>query len=235
MTDRYKHQITIEEIGSKGQKKLSNSKVLIVGAGGLGTYLSSFLASMGIGKLGIIDFDTIELSNLNRQIMYSEQDIGQTKASVLSHKLSHINSAIQIEAYLHKVEDKNCHYLFQAYDIICDCTDNLNSRIEIDRLCQVFQKPLVYAAIGGWQGYVTVLHAKNKIGLSNILSLEEYAANEILNCSQAGIINTTCSIAGSMQANEVIKEILELNNRMDGYLMCFNSIKNVYRKFKILS
>ncbi len=233
MLDRYKHHINIDGFGINGQKRISNTKVLIVGAGGLGTYVASFLTSMGIGSLGIVDFDNIELSNLNRQIMYSEKDIGKTKVSVLTNKLGNLNSQVQIEGYCNRIEDKCCHELFNEYEIVCDCTDNLHTRLEIDRLCKEHKKPLVYSAVGGWEGYITVLHAKNKVGLSDVLSLNEYAENELSNCSDIGIINTTCSIAGSMQANEVIKLILELDDKLDGYLMCFNTIKNVYRKFKI--
>jgi len=234
MGDRYKHQIAIEDIGIDGQTKLSNSSVLVIGAGGLGTFVSSFLASMGIGKLGIVDFDKVEKSNLTRQILYSEENIGKPKASILAKRLGELNSEIQIEGFLSRIEDESNTNLFREYDIICDCTDNLNTRMAIDRFCHSIQKPLVYAAVGGWEGYVTVLHAKNKIGLSDVLPLEEYAMNKPMNCSNFGIIATTCSIAGSMQANEIIKVILGLNNNLDGYLMCFNSAKNVYRKFKIL-
>ena len=233
MQERYRHHIAIGELGTDGQKKLSKAKVLVIGAGGLGTYVTSLLTSMGIGKLGIIDFDTIEISNLNRQIMYSEDELGKSKVSVLTNKLRKLNSQVLIQDYCIRVEDKSCHKLFGEYSIICDCTDNLHARIEIDFLCKKNSKALVYAAVGGWEGYVSVLHSNNGICLSDILSLNEYSAKEIFNCTNTGIINTTCSIAASMQANEVLKIILELDNRLDGYLMCFNTVKNVYRKFKI--
>jgi molybdopterin/thiamine biosynthesis adenylyltransferase len=232
---RYFQQEIVPEIGKTGQNKLNTAKVLIVGAGGLGTPLATYLTAIGIGKIGIIDGDKIEMSNLNRQFLFNENQIGKLKVDVLSEKLKNQNPDVQIQNFNYFLTNENSEKIITDYDIICDCTDNLEARMLLDKTTFKLNKPLVYAAVKDWEGYVTILNYKNKVRLSTIFSTEELYKNEIINCSTVGIVNSTCGIAASIQATEVIKIILESGNLLDGKIMCFNSLEMIFKKYNILT
>lgn len=234
MDERYIQQIPLAEIGVEGQGKIAGSKVLVIGAGGLGSFVVSNLVAAGVGKLGIVDHDHIERSNLHRQIFYAEDDIGKPKTTVLADKLSNRNSGVTIESFEVKFDKETGLNIVPGYDIVCDCTDNLDARISINNLCRMYNKPLVYAAVAGWEGYITVLHHRKKVSLEEVFSMEAYAKNSIVSCSNGGIIGTTCAVAGSIQANEVLKITLDRDEIIDGILLCFNILGNVFRQFKII-
>ncbi len=233
MSLRYKQQILVKEFGRIGQQKITNAKVLIVGAGGLGTPVAASLSASGIGSLGIMDFDVVEKSNLHRQFLYSEKDVGKQKAVVLSAKIKSQNPEIVCVPYIQKIESMDSSEIIARYDLICDCTDNFEARRQLNLLAQEHSKPIVYAAISGWEGYITILNYKKRFLLEDVFSIETYAKNAINNCTATGIINTTCGIAGNIQANEVIKLILGAGDVLDGYLLCFNSYKNIFRTFRL--
>ena len=228
---RYAQQMIVPEIGIDGQSRISAARVLIIGAGGLGTPVACYLAAGGIGNIGIMDGDKIEATNLHRQFLYDENDIGLSKAEVLVHKLQRQNPSIVITAIQAFLDKDMAEELFATYDIICDCTDNVTVRIIIDKACENLKKPLVYAAVREWEGYVTVLHLKKGVKLFDIFQEQELINESTNNCSISGVINTTCGIAGSMQASEVFKIICGLDNVLDGSLLCFNALVN---KFRIL-
>lgn len=230
MSRNFQQEI-ISEIGEIGQSKLKKAKVLIVGAGGLGTPVAVYLTAIGVGKIGIIDGDKIEISNLNRQFLFDENQIGLSKADVIILKMKNQNSEIEIVNYNYFITHENVEKIFLDFDIICDCSDNLETRLLLDKSCSKFNKPLVYAAVKDWEGYITILNHKRKIRLNDAFPVEELFKNEIINCSKSGIVNTTCGIAGSIQANEVIKIILDLDDQLDGEILCFNSLKMIFRKF----
>lgn len=230
---RYFQQEIVSEIGEIGQSKLKKARVLVVGAGGLGTPVAVYLTAIGIGKIGIIDGDTIEISNLNRQFLFDENQIELFKADVVTSKLRNQNPEIEIINFNFFISSENIDKIFSEFDIVCDCSDNLETRLLLDKSSLKFKKPLVYAAVKDWEGYITILNHKRKIQLKNIFPLEELFKNEIINCSTFGIVNTTCGIAGSIQTNEVIKIILDLENQLDGEILCFNALNMVFRKFKI--
>lgn len=229
---RYFQQEIVPEIGEIGQEKLKKAKVLIVGAGGLGTPVAVYLATIGVGKIGIIDGDIIEISNLNRQFLFDENQIGLYKSDSITSKLRNQNPEIEIINFNFFISSENIEKIVKDFDIICDCSDNLETRLLLDKSSSKFKKPLVYAAVKDWEGYITILNHKRKIRLNDIFPLDELFKNEIINCSTSGIVNTTCGIAGSIQANEVIKIILDLENQLDGEILCFNSLNLVFRKFK---
>lgn len=230
---RYLQQIIVPEIGLLGQEKIKLAKVLIIGAGGLGTPVATYLAAAGIGTIGMIDNDVISESNLQRQFLYSPSEVGLKKVDVLKYKLAHQNPDIQIETFPFFIDESNATEIISKFDIVCDCTDNVNARILIDAVCPQHNKPLVYAAVRDWQAYITVLHHKNKIQLSNIFSISDLQNEAQNNCSIAGIVNTTCGVAGSLQATEVLKIILGLESILDGEILCVNTLYSVFRKFKI--
>lgn len=228
---RYFQQQIVPEMGIAGQQKMKSAKVLIVGAGGLGTPVAVALNAAGVGKIGIVDGDVIEESNLARQFLFNPDEVGQSKVETLSAKLKSQNPESELIVFNNFLSSKNAA-IIGDFDIICDCTDNAQARLLIDQMCFEFQKPLVYAAVRDWQGYVTVLNHQHKIRLTDIFSItdfEETAAN----CAVAGIINTTCGIAGNLQANEVIKIILATDHPLDGQILCFNALDMIFRTFKI--
>ena len=230
---RYLQQALVPEVGATGLQQLASARVLVVGAGGLGIPVSTYLAGTGVGTLGIVDGDTVETSNLARQFAYCDVDVGCLKAEVLMNRLSTQNPGISIQKYPFMLDDSNVVALFADFDIICDCTDNAAARILCDRACAELRKPLVYAVVRDWQGYVTVLHHHKAVSLSQVFDAAALLKAESEACSVAGIINTTCGIGGSIQAAEVIKIILKISSKLDGGILAFDSLASVFRLFKL--
>ncbi len=230
---RYIPQLLVPEIGSEGQKKISAARVLIIGAGGLGTPLAIYLAAAGVGTIGIVDGDQVGLSNLSRQFMYNPNDVGQSKAGSLSAKLKLQNPDIKVTVYPEMVTDNNIADYIASYDIICDCTDNAQARILIDHTCSNMHKPLVYAVVRGWEGYVAVFHHQQKRSLEDVFTYQDMIDHDALNCSVAGIVNAACGIAGSIQASEAIKIIVGIDSELDGGILMFNAMGPVFKVFKL--
>jgi molybdopterin/thiamine biosynthesis adenylyltransferase len=230
---RYAQQIIVPEIGIEGQQRIAAAKVLIVGAGGVGTPVACYLAAGGIGNIGIMDGDKVDASNLHRQFLYHENDMGQNKAEVLVHKLRQQNPSIQITAIQGFLNQDMAEEIFSGFDIICDCTDNVTARVIIDQTCGNLKKPLVYAAVREWEGYVSVFHYKKEVKLFDIFPEQAFMDEATNNCSISGVINTTCGIAGSIQAAEVFKILSGSENVLDGSLLCFNSLVNKFRTLQI--
>lgn len=230
---RYWQQILVPELGPEGQQKLQKSKVLIAGAGGLGTPVAAYLTAAGVSTIGIADGDTIAINNLHRQFLFTETETGQLKAVVLATKLKAQNPAVQVNIHAEMLNDANVADIIHQYDIICDCTDDADARILIDKTCGALQKPLVYAVVRDWTGYITLLHHRKHISLEQVFSLKELKDTATNNCSVAGIINTTCAIAAGIQANETIKLIAELPSELDGGILCFDASVPVFRVIKL--
>lgn len=231
--DRYQQQIIVPEIGMEGHKKIGAANVIIVGAGGLGVPLSTYLSASGIGNIGIIDGDVISISNLHRQFSYREEQVGQSKALVLQAVLSEQNPGLQVSAYNENLHSDNAASLIRQYDIICDCSDNVETRILVDRVCGEQNKPLIYASVRDWEGYVTVLHGKKNISLNNIFDIDRLYANAGMNCSVTGIVGSTCGVAATIQANEVIKFVTGIETELDGGILCFDLRLPVFRVLKL--
>ncbi len=228
---RYQQQILLPEIGITGQQNLSNASVLIIGAGGLGVVVASYLVSMGVGTIGICDFDKIEESNLHRQFCYTPAEIGQNKATVLSQKLREQNPNVLIEVYIFTIDENNIQTIAEKYKIICDCTDQSSSRILINNYCEKQKLPLIHGAVSEWQGYITVLHHKQNFGLDDIFDFREYFNCQT--CSIVGVNSALCGLIGSFMVNETIKIILQLNHIFEGKILYINSLNNLIRTIKI--
>jgi len=231
--DRYLQQVIVPEIGREGQAKIQSAKVLVVGAGGLGVPLSTYLVATGIGIVGIIDGDVVSTSNLHRQFSYSEEHVEQSKALTLQSSLSAQNETVQVRAHNETLDNANAASLIGQYDIICDCSDNVETRILLDHFCETQNKPLIYAAVKDWEGYVTVLHHQKKISLNTIFALDALISNGGMNCSVAGIIGSTCGVAASIQASEAIKIIVGMKSELDGGILCFDLRLPVFRVFRL--
>ena len=222
---RYSRHIALNEIGIKGQNKISNAKVLVVGAGGLGCPTLQYLAAAGVGTLGIIDFDTVEESNLQRQVLYGKSSLGINKAIAAKKRLEDLNDSICIHTYPHKLDSSNALELFEAYDIIVDGTDNFESRYLICDASIISNKPVVFASIYKFEGQVSVFNYQSG-PTYRCLFPDPPLKGDAPNCSETGVIGVLPGIIGSLQANEALKIILEIGSVFSGQLYCYNSKTN---------
>ena len=229
---KYYKQLILKKIGISGQKKIFKAKVLVIGAGGLGCPLILYLAYSGIGNLGIADHDKIELSNLSRQVLFTNKDIGKYKALVSKKIVEKINKKINIKIFKKRIDNKNIEKIAKNYQIICDGTDNFKSRFLINDYCIKNKKILISSAINKFDGQLFVFNFKEKTPCFRCFMPE--APSQELNCETDGIMTTLAGIAGSLQANEVIKSILNIKNSVNGNIMIFNALNSSFRKVKLL-
>ena len=230
---RFEKQIILKKIGISGQKKIKKSKVLIIGMGGLGCPLLSYLASAGIYNIGIVDHDKVELSNLNRQILFNTADLGKYKVLQAKSKINKIYKGIKIRTFNQKILTTNIKNISKDYDIICDGTDNFNTRYLINDYCKKNKKILISAAISKFDGQLFKFNFK-KEGPCFRCFMPEKPIQEN-NCETEGIFSPVAGILGSLQANEVLKTILGLKDDLDNNFLIFNSLKMTLRKIKINS
>ncbi|WP_445737529.1 molybdopterin-synthase adenylyltransferase MoeB [Mariniflexile sp.] len=232
MTKRYNRHIILSEIGQAGQDKISKAKVLVVGAGGLGCPVLQYLTAAGIGTLGIIDFDVVEGSNLQRQVLFGTSSLGHNKARAAKRRLEDLNDTITINAYPYKLNYHNALDLFNRYDIIVDGTDNFETRYLVNDGCILTNKPLVFGAIYKFEGQVSVFNYQNGPSY-RCLFPNPPKKGSVPNCSEIGVLGVLPGIIGSMQANEVLKIILGIGNVLSGKLLCFNALTNQTSILKI--
>lgn len=219
---RYSRHIVLSEIGPIGQQKLSQAKVLVIGAGGLGCPALQYLAAAGIGTLGIVDFDIVEESNLQRQILFGTTSLGANKAIAAKKRLEDLNSTISIEAFPEKLTGKNVLKLFERYNIIVDGTDNFNARYLINDAAIIQNKPVVYGAIYKFEGQVSVFNYQSGPSYRCLFPVRPKEGS-VANCSEVGVLGVLPGIIGSMQANEVIKILLGFDSVLSGKLFCYNA------------
>ena len=229
---RYNRHIILSEIGQNGQDKISDAKVLVIGAGGLGCPVLQYLAAAGIGTLGIIDFDVVELSNLQRQVLYGSASLGQNKAVAAKTRLEDLNSDISIIAYAEKLSHKNAKDLFSQYDIIVDGSDNFETRYLVNDACIITNKPLVFGAIYKFEGQVSVFNYNNGPSY-RCLFPNPPEAGGVPNCSEIGVLGVLPGIIGSMQANEVLKIVLGIGDLLSGKLLCYNALTSQTTLLKV--
>lgn len=229
----FEKQIILKKIGISGQKKIKNSKVLIIGMGGLGCPLLTYLASAGVGNLGIIDHDKVEFSNLNRQTLFNLSDIGKFKVVQAKKKIDKIFKAIKVKKFTAKIEKKNIRKILKSYEIICDGTDNFDTRYLINDECKKNKKILISAAINKFDGQVLKFNFKKKGSCLRCFMPEKPEQEN--NCGSEGIFSPVAGILGSLQANEVLKTILNLKDDLNNNILLFNALKSSLRKIKITS
>ena len=230
--NRYNRHIILSEIGQSGQDKLSEAKVLVIGAGGLGCPILQYLAAAGVGTLGIIDFDVVTESNLQRQILFGTSSLGMNKAIAAKKRLEDLNNTIKINAYTSKLTHKNALGLFKSYDIIVDGTDNFASRYLINDASIIADKPLVYAGIYKFEGQVSVFNYQNGPSYRCLFSSPPNEG-DVPNCSDVGVLGVLPGIIGTMQANEVLKLILEIGTVLTGKVLYYNALNSQSTVLKI--
>ena len=228
---RFEKHIILKKIGLTGQKKIFASNVLIVGMGGLGCPLLTYLASSGVSTIGILDFDKVEISNLNRQILFNLNDLGKFKVNQSKKYVNKINKKIKVLTFNQKLNFKNIKTIFDKFDIICDCTDNFSTRYLINDFCKKNKKILISAAISKFDGHLLKFNFKKK-GPCYRCFMPEIPDVEN-NCQTEGIFSPVAGIIGSLQANEVLKSILNIKDDLTSNILIFDSLKTEFRKLKI--
>ena len=228
---RYNRQMILPEIGVKGQQKLQDAKVLIIGVGGLGAAVLPYLTAAGVGEIGIVDDDIIELTNLQRQVIYKNNSIGKSKVLEAKEMALALNPLIKINAISEKLNSKNVISLFEKYDIIVDGTDNIKTKYLINNACSLTNKPFVYGSVYKFEGQVSVFNYKNGPTYSCLFPEESITAS---NCNEAGVLGVSVGIIGMFQANEVLKMILGIGEVLSGKLLVYNFLNNEQHKFDIL-
>lgn len=221
---RYLRHILLEEIGEAGQIKLKKAKVMVIGAGGLGCTVLQYLAAAGVGKIGIVDDDVVDASNLQRQILYAEKNVGEPKVFAAKKRLEEMNSSIEILAHHERLSARNALKLFSDYDIVVEGSDNFSTKFLANDAAVLTNKPLVFGSIFKFDGQVSVFNYQNGPTYRCIFP-EPPAAEEMPNCSEVGVLGILPGIIGSLQANETLKMILGIGEVLSGKLLLFDALK----------
>jgi len=227
---RYSQQIKLAEIGLIGQEKLKNARVLCVGLGGLGSPLLLYLAAAGVGTLGIVDDDSVELSNLHRQILYRSSQIAEQKTVAASTQLSALNPSIQVNTYSARLGAHNATELISQYDIIADGSDNFSTRYLIHDVCFALEKPYVYASASQFQGYCSVFQGNKGPCLRCLFPVPP---NATANCAVGGILGVVPGMLGIIQAAEIIKWIANIGNLLEKRLLMIDLLKMSFKEIHL--
>jgi len=235
---RYSRQILLPGFGREAQEKLKLSKVLVIGAGGLGSPILLYLAAAGIGKLGILDFDVVDESNLQRQVLFTTPDVGKIKAELASEKIKALNPTIATQVYNAYLNSSNILEIFSGYDLVLDGSDNLPTRYLVNDACVILNMPLIYGAIFQFEGQVSVFNELMKDGSRgpNYRDLFPYPPppEMVPSCSEGGVIGVLPGIIGTMMANEAIKVITGIGVTLSGRLLMFDALEFTTRFLKIV-
>ena len=232
--EKFSRQIILINIGALGQIKIQNAKVLIIGMGGLGCPAAEFLIRSGIGTLGIVDHDRVSLSNIHRQTLYTEKDVNKSKVKIAKKKLNEINSKTKINIFNYKLNKIKFNKIIKNYDYIVDGTDNFESKFLINDISLDCKKFLVVGAISKFDGHIFSFDFKNK----NYPSLrdfyqEEVVTDDILNCEYDGVLGTVAGIVGTIQANEILKKIINIGENLHGFILILDLLNLNIRKVKL--
>jgi adenylyltransferase/sulfurtransferase len=230
--ERYSRQIILSNVGGKGQEKLLDAKVLVIGAGGLGSPCALYLASAGIGRIGIVDSDKVELNNLQRQILHSTNTVGTPKVESAKKRLNSINPDIDIVIYNLRLTSKNIMDIIKDYDIVVDGSDNFPTRYLVNDACVLLYKPLSHGGILKFDGQaITIMPGKS--ACYRCLFPEPPPPGLIPSCQEAGILGAVAGAIGTIQANEVLKYILGVGSLLEGKLLIFNALESSFRQVKV--
>ena len=232
--ERFSRQIILKNVGVIGQKKIIQSKVLIIGMGGLGCPIADFLARAGVGNIGIIDHDNVDLSNIHRQSLYDTGDLNKPKVIAAKKKLNKINPKIKIKCHKIRLSKNNFSKIIKDYDYIVDGTDNFKTKFLINDFCIRSNKLLVTGAISKFDGHVFTFDFKNKKNpCLRCFFQEDKISDDILNCEYEGVLGTIAGIIGTIQANEILKQILNIGKNLNGYILILDLLNLDFRKVKL--
>lgn len=230
-SDRYNRQTILKDFGHEAQKKLSDAKVLVIGAGGLGIPVLTYLNAMGVGTLGIIDNDTVSISNLHRQVIYDESDIGRQKIVAIQEKLKAQNTTTRLVAYDTFLVKENALEIITDYDVVVDASDNFPTRYLVNDACVILSKPFVYGALHGYEGQVSVFNYEDG-PTYRCLFPNMPKEDEVPNCNEHGVLGIIPGIIGNLQALETIKVLTGVGEVLSGKLLIFDGLRQSYQKIK---
>lgn len=230
--ERYSRHIILPEIGGAGQRKINEAKMLILGAGGLGSPVAFYLAAAGVGKLGIVDDDVVDITNLQRQILHTTQDIGKSKSLSAKEKLEALNPGVEVVEYKTRLTSENAFDLFKDYDVIIDGTDNFPTRFLANDACVMMNKPLVHGAILRFDGQVFTI-IPNDGPCYRCIFRDPPPPGAVPNCQQAGVLGAIAGTIGTIQASEAIKIVLDKGNLLKGRLLVYDALDCKFREVKI--
>jgi molybdopterin/thiamine biosynthesis adenylyltransferase len=227
---RYKRHLVLRDVGAQGQQKLKSARVLVIGAGGLGSPVLLYLAAAGIGTLGVIDDDTVSIDNLQRQVLHDTAGAGRAKVESAAAAIARLNPHVTVEAHNERITAANAIDLISRYDIVCDGSDNFATRYLVADACYFAKRPLVYAALGSLDGYVSVF--KPYVKTSNgdpypslrCIFPEAPPAGLVANCSEVGVLGPVAGVIGTLQATETVKELLSLGDSLAGRLLIYDAL-----------
>ena len=232
--ERFSRQIILKDIGVIGQKKIIKSKVLIIGMGGLGCPVAEFLARAGVGSIGIIDSDNVDLSNIHRQSLYDIRDLKKSKVVCVKNKLNKINPKSMIKIYNSKLDRSNAAKIMKQYDFIVDGSDNFKTKFLINDFSLKLKKFLVTGAISKFDGHIFTYNFDNKkTPCLRCFFQENKISDDNLNCEYEGVLGTVAGVIGTLQANEVLKQILNIGNRLDNQILILDLLNLNFRKAQI--
>jgi len=231
--ERFSRQLILKNVGAKGQKKVISSKILIIGVGGLGCPAAENLTRAGVGTIGLVDNDVVNLSNIHRQSLFNSRDIKKSKVSVAAKKLKDINPDIKIKTYNIRLNEKNIKNIIQNYDLVIDGSDNFKTKFLINDYCSKFKKKLVTGAISKFDGHIFTFNFRDKkaASLKSFYQKNEIS-DDILNCEFEGVLGTTASIVGAIQANEALKMIIEIGINLKNQILIIDLLNLSFRKVK---
>ncbi len=228
--ERYSRQIILKKVGILGQKKIQNSKVLVVGCGGLGSPVIDLLSRAGVGIIGMMDNDKVSLSNLHRQIMFTADDVGKYKVNILEKKISKINKKVKVKIYRNKADEKNLGKILKKYDVIVDGTDNFKAKFLLNKFSLKYKKKLIIGAISKFEGHIFTFDFSLKKSPCLKCFYQGEPAEGVLDCETDGILGSTAVITGSLQANEVLKAILNVGKNLNSHILIIDLLNLKFRK-----
>ena len=231
--ERFSRQLVLKNIGAKGQKKILSSKILVVGVGGLGCPAAENLVRAGIGTIGLIDNDTVNLSNIHRQSLFNSKDVKKLKVNVAAKKLKEINPLSKIKIYKSRLNKNNIQKIIKNYELIIDGSDNFRTKFLVNDYCMKYKKKLITGAISKFDGHIFTFDFRDKktASLKNFYQ-EKEISDDFLNCEFDGVIGTTASIVGATQANEALKMIMEIGQNLKNQILIIDLLNLNFRKVK---
>ena len=228
--ERYSRQIILKDVGQIGQKKIINSKVLVVGAGGLGCPVIDYLSRAGVGNIGIVDNDKVNISNIHRQSLYNSKDVGEFKVNSVKEKIKLINPQVKIKTFKERISKKNIEKIFKSYDFIVDGSDNFKTKFLLNKYCLYQKKILIVGAISKMDGHIFTFDFKNKNDPCLKCFYQTEPSDDILNCEYEGILGPVAGVVGNIQAIEVLKKILKIGDKSSKKILILDLSKLNFRR-----
>ncbi len=232
--EKYSRQIVLKNVGTIGQKKIINSNVLVVGAGGLGCPIVDYLTRAGVGKIGIVDYDRVDVSNIHRQSIYTLKDVGKYKVEVLKKKIIDINPDVKTKIYKNKITKKNAYKILNQFDIIVDGSDNFKTKFLLNQFANKLKKIFIVGAISRYDGHIFSFNFKRNNEACLKCFYQSEVSEEVLNCETDGILGPVAGVVGNIQANEVLKYILGLKNELINKILIINLLNLTFRRIRFL-